>query len=214
MILYLLIEIIIVVIVAYILFIIIFNRDPERFPKNTKNAIVSPADGKVIYVKKISSNTPPIVHKFNKDIPLTELNEIDEFINGVYYHIGIYLSPFDIHVTRTPISGKVLLVSHIIGNFFSKDLLKLKTIDERYTCIIKNIDITVGVIHMAAYLTRRIVLYIYQNQNVKIGQRMGRIKLGSQVDIIISCKKNIQVILKRGDKVKAGESIIAKVINV
>ena len=214
MILYLLIEIIIVIIAAYILLIFIFNRDPERFSTNTKNTIVSPADGKVIYVKKITTNIPPIVHKFNKDIHLTELNQIDEFINGEYYHIGIYLSPFDIHVTRIPISGKVLLVSHITGNFFSKDLLKLKTIDERYTCIIKNIDLTVGVIHMAAYLTRRIVLNIYQNQNVKIGERMGRIKLGSQVDIIISCKKDIQVIIKPGDKLRAGESIIAKITNV
>jgi phosphatidylserine decarboxylase len=211
--LYLLIGITIVIIAtACILFIVIFNRDPERFPLNIKNSIVAPADGKVIYVKKITSKTTPIVHKFNKNIHLTELNEIDEFING-YYHIGIYLSPFDIHVTRIPISGKVLLVSHVIGNFFSKDILKLKTIDERYTCIIKNIDITVGVIHMAAYLTRKIVLNIYLNQNVKIGQRMGRIKLGSQVDIIISCKKDIKVILKPGDKLRAGESIIAKIEN-
>lgn len=67
---------------------------------------------------------------------------------------------------------------------------------------------------MAAYITRRIILYVYLNQNVKMGQRMGRIKLGSQVDIIISCNKNIKVISKPGDKLRAGESIIAKIKNV
>lgn len=195
------------------LFYFFFNRDPERFSTQIKSNILSPADGRVVYVKRISSNTTPVAHKFNRDIHLHELNEINEFSDG-YYHIGIYLSPFDIHVTRIPIFGKVLLVSHITGNFFSKDLLRLKTKDERYACIIKNTDVTVGVVHMAAYITRRIILYVYLNQNVKMGQRMGRIKLGSQVDIIISCNKNIKVISKPGDKLRAGESIIAKIKNV
>ena len=108
MIIYLLIEIIVVIIAAYILIILIFNRYSERFPTNTKNTMLLPADGKVIYVKKITTNTPPNGHKFKQDIHSTELNENEEFIDGKYYQYTIYLSPFDIHVTRTPISGKVL----------------------------------------------------------------------------------------------------------
>ena len=95
------------------------------------------------------------------------------------------MSPFDIHVTRVPISGKVMFIKRNIGQIFSKDLFKLQYVEEKYACVLKGDDITVGIIQMAAYIVKRVILYLEKDEEVMIGQRMGRIKMGSQVNIYI-----------------------------
>jgi phosphatidylserine decarboxylase len=194
-------------ILAIILFIVWFNRNPSRFPP-ANNVIVSPADGTVIYVKEVKPGVKPTPQKFGRDIQLDELNGINLFSNG-FYIIGIYLSAWDVHVTRAPISGRIISIRNKRGRLFSKGLFHLKTLDERSTCIIQGVDTTVGVVHMAAYLVRRIVLNVETCKAVRIGEPIGKIRLGSQVDLIISQIDRIIVKIKAGDRVRAGESIVA-----
>lgn len=187
-----------------------FNRDPERRVPATIDhsiSIVSPSDGKVLYIRQFQPESLPTPRKFNTDIYLSELDKIAVFSNGGYL-IGIYLSPFDVHVTRAPISGRVILSEHQKGHFFSKALFGLKTHDERNTCIIEGTGLTVGVVQMAAYVVRRVILTVKAGSEVQIGQRIGKIKMGSQVDLIVSHDERLRILVKPGDKVRAGETVI------
>ena len=200
-----------IILLAFIaaFFFIWFNRNPIRNPPLQNGIIVSPADGRILYVKDFRAGDCPISRKFTMDVRLEELGQLQAFSEGVCL-IGIYLSPFDVHVTRAPISGRVILTEHFIGQLFSRTLLGFKTADERATCVIKgNEGVTVAVIHMAAYFVRRVIMGIRKNSQVTMGERIGKIRLGSQVDIVLPKNLGNTIIVKPGDRVKAGESIIA-----
>lgn len=190
-------------------FVLWFNRDPERHPPEKTSAIISPADGRVLYVKVFSAGELPVSKKFSMDVRLHEFKELEGFARGGFL-VGIYLSPFDVHITRAPISGRVIYTEHTVGQLFSRTLFSLKTADERGTCVIKGDDgITVGVVQMAAYLVRRVILSVQDNAQVNIGQRIGKIRLGSQVDLVLPASGDVSVVVRAGDRVRAGESIIA-----
>ena len=186
-----------------------FNRDPDRSPPKSTNEelIVSPSDGTVLYIKQFQSGVP-IANKFKLQIPLDELKDIDAFEKGCTL-VGIYLSPFDVHVTRAPISGKVTLVKSYTGQLFSRKLLAFTTVDERGTIVIEGNRITVGVVHMAAYLVRRVILNVRTDQSIGIGERIGRIRMGSQVDVVLPFSDIMEIPIKPGDRVRAGESVLA-----
>ena len=186
-----------------------FSRNPDRSPPLKNGIIVSPADGRILYIKEFRAGDCPVSRKFTMNVRLEELKDVKAFSHGASL-IGIYLSPLDVHVTRAPISGRVILRGHIIGQLFSKTLLGFKTADERATCVIQgNEGITVGIVHMAAYFVRRVILSIGTDSHVSIGERIGKIRLGSQVDIVLPKDFEYSIIVKAGDRVKAGESIIA-----
>jgi len=189
-------------------FLIWFNRDPDRYSPKQNNIIVSPADGTVIYVEHFEVGNLPVPKKFGRKIQLDQFGGIKAFYKGGHI-IGIYLSPFNVHVTRAPISGDVLFTGHHSGALLSKKLLEFKTEDEITMCIIQGDGIIVGVVHMAAYLVRRTLSYLRSDEHVNIGQRIGKIRLGSQVDLILPHKIGLSIIAKPGNKVRAGESIIA-----
>jgi phosphatidylserine decarboxylase len=196
------------------LFFFWFNRDPDRHPptrnnnNNNNNIIVSPADGTVIYVEHFEVGSLPVPKKFGKEIHLEKFDSLKSFDSGGHI-IGIYLSPLNVHVTRSPISGDILFTGYCSGAFFSKKLLGFKTVDEMTMCIIQGNGIIAGVVQMAAYIARRAVLYVRSDEHVNIGERIGKIRLGSQVDLILPCKTALSIIAKPGSKVRAGESIIA-----
>jgi phosphatidylserine decarboxylase len=185
-----------------------FNRDPERYPPKKDKVIVSPADGKIIYINYFEPGSMPVITKFSKKINSKDLIDNKVFLKGGYI-IGIYLSPFDIHVTRAPVSGKVIFIKRNIGQISSKELFKFRYAEESSACILKGDGINVGIIQMAAYIVRRVLLYLEKNEEVRIGQRLGRIKMGSQVDLILSNGPGINIIVKPGDKIRAGETIVA-----
>jgi phosphatidylserine decarboxylase len=198
-----------VIITIVIWFFIFFNRDPERQPPATSNVIVSPADGTVIYIERFDAGNLPVPRKFGREVHLNELVGLNAFPNGGHL-IGIYLSPFDIHIVRAPIAGNIVFASHWSGRLFSKELFAFKkTADERSTCIIENDDTRVGVVQMAAYLVRRAVLYARIGDHVRMGERVGRIRLGSQVDLILSNETGLTIATRCGSKVLAGESVVA-----
>jgi phosphatidylserine decarboxylase len=198
-----------VVIVLAFFFLLWFNRDPKRQPPLREGIIVSPADGRILYIKQFEAGDLPVSRKFSLDIRLEEVKHLQDFLEGSIL-IGIYLSPFDVHVTRAPITGRVVLAKHTMEQLFLRSVLALKTADERAVCAIQRDDgLTVAVAQMAAYLVRRVILSVQDNEYVEIGQRIGKIRLGSQVDLVLPRRSDVCVIVRPGEKVTAGETIIA-----
>lgn len=190
-------------------FLLWFRRDPDRQPPRKNNIIVSPADGTVIYVERFEAGNLPVPKKFGRKNELGRFGDFKTAFDNGGHIIGIYLSPFNVHVTRAPISGCVLFTGRRAGKLISKKLLEFKTDDEITLCIIQGNGVIVGVVQMAAYIARRALSYLESHQHVNIGERIGKIRLGSQVDLIVSDKTGMRIIVKPGNKVRAGESIIA-----
>lgn len=190
-------------------FLVWFYRDPHRTPPNEENVIVSPADGTVIYVKGLRRGEVPISVKGKKRVRLDELVGTD-LVSNSGYHIGIFMSLFDVHVNRAPISGIVTYAKRTPEKFISTRKPIFRLVDERYVLIIDNGAIRVGVVQMAAYIVRTIKSYVKPDVELRIGERIGMLKLGSQVDVIIPDIFGVKLMVKRGSKLRAGESVIAK----
>ncbi|EHP85412.1 archaetidylserine decarboxylase [Methanotorris formicicus] len=188
---------------SLLLFTVYFYRDPDRVVPNEKGIIVSPADGTILYIK--SYNSVPEVYKDGNSYILKDIQKY--YPNGSYV-IGIFMSPFDVHVNRAPISGKVVYIKHFNGALYPAFYEGVITKNERNIIIIKNNNTYIGVVQIAGTVARRTVCDIKEGDYVKIGERIGMIKLGSQTALIIPKTYNITV--KKGDRVYAGESIIAK----
>jgi len=189
-----------------------FFRDPERIPPDNANVILSPADGTIIYVKKIENGEIPFSEKSGRKFTLTDFVQHD-FLPAGGYLIGIAMNFLDVHINRAPIGGRIILLKHIKGLFISLKKKEAVIQNERVFMVIENQLITVGIVQIASRLVRKIVPYIEKGKDVKIGQRIGVIKFGSQVDIVIPDFPKIQMMVKNGIKVKAGTTIIANIQN-
>lgn len=187
-----------------------FYRDPERTPPEGKNIIVSPADSKVLYIKEIKKGEIPFSKKKGKKCKLEELTKTDFLHNGEAYQIGILMTYLDVHVVRTPINGNIQFIKHIPGKFISLKKEEAILVNERVTTIVENSALKIAVVQIASRLVRRIVPYVKIGQGVNIGERIGIIKFGSQVDLIIPKIPGIKIYVKPGNKVQAGASIIAE----
>jgi phosphatidylserine decarboxylase len=201
-----------------------FFRDPERIIPAGNN-VVSPADGIVIYVKEVEKGEVPIAIKNNKEIRLEEItksNLDDEFSQG--YIIGIFMTLFSVHVNRSPIAGRIEKISYFQNSpNLSLAQLTLNTLfgrkplhgsgehilqNERNTIRIDG-DIPLYVVQIADSYVKRIVCWVKEEQSVKKGQRIGLIRMGSQVDLIFPKYDGIRTVVNEGDHVVAGESVIA-----
>jgi len=184
-----------------VFFFLWFYRDPERTAPWGKN-IVSPADGRIIEILRIDSG----ILKVKKGI-FGKINTLSSDTISKGYLISIFMSPFNVHVNRAPVDGEVLSVRHPPGTFIKANTLEAIN-NEKNEIIIKNSKIgKVKVIQVAGFLARRTVCSVKEKQKIKKGQRIGLIKLGSQVCLIIpelKLKANV------GDRVKAGETILAE----
>ncbi|MFH1941010.1 MAG: phosphatidylserine decarboxylase [bacterium] len=196
--------------VLFILLIAIafrFYRDPERVPPRQQNIIVSPADGTVRYVQKLKDGEIPFSEKKNRIFPLVEMTKTDILSEGAFL-IGIEMSVLDVHVNRAPIQGTVVYQKPADGPFLSLRKPEALFCNERVTTVIDNGLFRVGVIQIASRLVRRIVSYLSEGMEVRIGQRMGMIKFGSQVDIVIPKLEGVNVRIQQGEQVEAGTTII------
>jgi phosphatidylserine decarboxylase len=191
-----------VAVCSLLLFTVYFYRDPDRQITKGDNIILSPADGTVEYIKFYENGNPEVF----KDGNCYVINVSRYFPNGCYI-IGIFMSPLDVHVNRAPISGEVVYIKHIDGSFYPAFLDGVEKINERNIVIIKNGSEYIGVVQIAGFVARRCWLSIKEGDYVEIGQRIGKIKLGSQTAVIIPANYNITV--KVGEKVYAGQTIIA-----
>lgn len=187
-----------------------FYRDPERMPPEDENAILSPADGKVIYVKKIEKGQIPFSDKRGKKFSLNDFIQAGVLPQGGYL-IGIAMNFLDVHINRAPISGRISLLKYINGTFLSLKKKEAVVQNERNLIIIDNEHFKLGIVQIASRLVRKIVPYIQEGQEIQKGTRIGAIRFGSQVDLILSDLPSIHINVDPGEKVKAGLSIIATV---
>lgn len=187
------------------LFLINFYRDPKRkiLPGNN---IVSPADGKIINILRINADKI----KVKKGL-LGKIETLTKDIAKECYVISIFMNPFDVHVNRAPMDGKVVSVKHEKGKFFAAYDIEKSLSNEKNEIIIENKKIgRIKVIQIAGFLARRIICSVKKNEKVNKGQKIGKIVLGSQVTLILPSKK-INLRVKKGQRVKAGATIIADV---
>ncbi len=173
--------------VAVLLFFVNFFRDPERRPPDDPKAIVSPADGKIVYAAEAIPNIAP-----------------EEF----RYQISIFMSPLDVHVNRAPFDGVVRSVQHTPGGFSAAYLDEASLKNEQTSLYLDTPEGPILVRQIAGALARRIVCRAGQGARLQKGQRFGMIKLGSRVDVFLP--RRVEIIVQTGQKVRAGESIIAR----
>ena len=186
-----------------------FFRDPERIPPKRNDIILTPADGKIIYVKKIYDGEIPLSEKNGKKFLLEEFVK-SNLLPTKGYLIGIAMNFLDVHVNRAPIKGRITFIKHIKGLFISLKHKEAVIQNERVLTIIENKSISLGVVQIASRLVRKIVPYVKEGNDVALGQRIGMIRFGSQVDLVIPYIKGLRIKVKLNEKVKAGVSIIAQ----
>tara|TARA_B100000029_G_scaffold333060_1_gene325253 strand:+ start:353 stop:1003 length:651 start_codon:yes stop_codon:yes gene_type:complete len=167
-----------------------FFRDPERFPINDENYLVSPADGVISQV--IETNGP------------TELG----LENKKFTRVSIFMNVFDCHVNRLPTSGKVETIFYKPGKYINASLDKASEENERnYTKIKSSHGDELILVQIAGLIARRIVCEVNENDEVKQGDKLGMIRFGSRVDLYF---ENYQLLAKKNQKTVGGETIIAK----
>jgi len=167
-------------------FVVYFFRDPERISPDEDDAVVSPADGKVILVEKIFD---------------------DRFVNEHVYKISIFMSVFDVHVNRTPYTGKVEKIVYTPGSFYAANTDQGGLANEHCGLVLsteKNFQY--AVVQIAGLVARRIICWAAKGDTIERGGRFGMIRFGSRVDIYLP--QNLQLEIRSGQKVKAGETVI------
>ncbi len=167
------------------IFTLNFFRDPERSVPNKSNIVVSPADGRVLFVKDVLD---------------------EKFINGKAKLVSIFMSPLNVHVNRIPITGKVEYVKYIQGEYLAAFEDKASERNERNEIGISSPAGKVFFTQIAGFVARRIISDLKVGDSVNIGNRFGMIKFGSRVDIIVP--QQWQVKVKKDDNVTAGETIL------
>jgi phosphatidylserine decarboxylase len=187
-----------------------FYRDPERAaPTDDDDIVVSPADGLVIYVRRSEGGELPVATKQGRAYALDELvrtplRDEDAVV------VGIALSFLDVHVNRSPIAGAVASERRFPGRFASlKDPAAVFT-NERATFLIERDSLQVAVVLIASRLVRRIVSYVRAGEELAMGQRIGAIRFGSQVDLVLPDRDDVRVLVEPGERVWAGQTILAK----
>ena len=179
-------------IISFILTIWIyyFFRDPERFPINDENYLVSPADGVVSQITEV--NGP-------KEMGLE---------NKKYTRVSIFMNVFDCHVNRVPSSGKITQILYKPGIYINASLDKASEDNERnYVKMININGDEIILTQIAGLIARRIVCEIKENDEIQQGNKFGIIRFGSRVDLYF---ENYQLMVNINQKTIGGETIIAK----
>ena len=169
-----------------LIFTFYFFRDPERVVPLGDDILVSPADGLI-----------------------TNISETKEGKKN-YTKVSIFLSIFNVHIQRLPISGVITKVDYIEGKFINATLDKASDENERLRITIKNSNNLIYVTQIAGLIARRIVNYVKPNENVNQGERYGIIKFGSRVDI--EFPNNFKILVNEGQQCIGGETVIAQEI--
>ena len=164
-------------------FFLWFFRDPERLIPDSPGALVSPGDGKVTDVSSIEMNGAPLTR------------------------ISIFLSVFDVHVNRSPVAGIIREVRYQKGKFLNAMNPASAEHNEQNEVTVEGDGHTVIFKQIAGLLARRIVFNKRVGDPVKRGERVGLIKFGSRVDVLLNASATLQI--KVGDRVKGGSSVLA-----
>ena len=169
-------------------FILYFFRDPERTAPNDPRAIVSPADGKVVEIRDLQE---------------------DRYLHAPVRRISIFLSIFNVHITRVPYSGVVRGLHYRPGKFLIAFHEKASEENEQNAVVLE----TAGsgklmFVQIAGLIARRIVCRIREGEQALKGERYGLIRFGSRMDVYLPLSYAITV--RKGDRVKGGETVIGR----
>lgn len=165
---------------AVALFMMYFFRDPQRTVPTGEGLIVSAADGRVTRIEE----------------------------KGDTKLVSVFLSPLDVHINRSPITGIIKQIDYIQGRKMPATNDEASLVNERNSLLIEGVGITVTCTQIAGILARRIVCWPKTGDNLARGQKFGLIKFSSRTDLTMPSSVDLQV--KVGDRVKGGETVIAK----
>jgi len=186
-----------------------FLRNPKRKIPENEHIIISPADGKIIEILDTDKLNNKNL-KINKGL-LGKIQTSYLEVSKSCYIISIFMSVLNVHIQRASLSGKVIDISPKNGRFFAANSYTACLENEKTEILIKNKKINnFKIIQIAGFLARRIETWIKPKQELKKGEIIGRINFGSQVTIILP-KNKVKLIIKKGNKILAGESIIAEI---
>ena len=167
----------------------LFFRDPVRVTPVRDGIVVAPADGRIA---KISNALPP--------------PELDLGIRALP-RVSIFMSVFNCHVNRSPMSGRIEAIVYQPGAFVSADLDKASEDNERNAFVIASGNVRIAVVQIAGLVARRIVCFVRKGASVGAGERIGMIRFGSRVDIYLP--EGVRPLVAEGQISVAGETIIA-----
>jgi phosphatidylserine decarboxylase len=165
-------------------FVCYFFRNPRRRIPDGDRLIVSPADGRIVRV------TPPR--------------------DGAGQHISIFMSLFDVHVNRAPVAGVLERLEYRRGRFKAAFRHEASEVNEQNILTIRHRDSRLVVRQVAGILARRVVCWKKPGQNLDRGEPIGLIRFGSRVDILLPT--DAQALVKEGDRVRGGSSIVGEFI--
>jgi phosphatidylserine decarboxylase len=188
-----------------------FYRDPERESPAALDVVLSPADGEVVYVREARAGTLPVATKHGRDYRLDELTKTPLTTEDAVV-VGIGMSFLDVHVNRAPIAGEIAVRRHFPGRFGSLRDPENAFENERATTVIARDGLQIAVVQIASRLVRQIAGYVKEGEAVALGQRIGVIRLGSQVDVVVPRASIGEVAVAPGDRVRAGETVLARLL--
>ena len=168
------------------LFVLQFFRDPMRVPPSDADAVICPADGRIVAVEKVR----------------------DPYLDREALKISVFMNVFNVHSNRSPVDGKIMGRWYNKGSFVNADLDKASTENERNALWIATERGDVTCVQIAGLIARRILCYVKEGDVLVRGQRYGFIRFGSRVDVYLPPDARPQVTL--GDKVKAAQTILAR----
>ncbi len=179
-----------VYIISFALFVIVlqFFRNPKITINPNDNHVICPADGKIVVIEHTQEN---------------------EYFKDTRLQISVFMSPFNVHINRNPISGIVKFFKYHPGLYLVAWHPKSSTDNERTTVVVQNSrGFEILYRQIAGALARRIVWYVKEGDQVKQGDEFGFIKFGSRVDIFLPTDAKVNVTL--GEVVKGGQTVLAE----
>ena len=172
------------------LYIAYFFRDPDRVTPQRDGLVIAPADGRIAAIETV---TPPTETGLGPEPRV---------------RISTFLSILDVHITRSPVCGRLVRSIYIPGAFLNAALDKASEENERRVMIIEKVDRTeIGVVQIAGLVARRIVPFVHEGDSVGVGERLGLIRFGSRVDVYLPPGKHALVAV--GQLANAGETVLA-----
>ena len=170
------------------LLILQFFRSPKRIVDVNEGHIIAPADGKVVVIEEVVET---------------------EFLKDRRRQVSIFMSPINVHINRSPVSGVVEYFKYHAGKYLVAWHPKSSTENERTTLVVKTPDgKAILMRQIAGALAKRIVWYCKEGMSVKQGEEFGFIKFGSRVDLFLPL--DAKILVKIGQKTKGGKTIIAE----
>ncbi len=172
----------------FFLFVLFFFRNPKRIIPDDELSFISPADGVVMDVERVYE---------------------DKFLLAESIRIRIFLSIFNVHVNRSPIAGKVIFRYYRPGKMLPAYKSQASELNEKNYLGIENKNFRILVTQVTGFIARRIVCWVNEGDEIGRGERFGLIKFGSCTELFLP--NDVKILVKQGDKVTGGQSILGRV---